>query len=199
MPSSPASDHPLGPSDTLCELALALVTEIDAYEKSGGTAIIDDVVLTEPYRPYFDPAESTTGRARPGWRWEVALRDATHRETVIGEANGGWSVAGVASLRGRVDHPRPGSVVIDEHGSQHGLKPPPPDRDSPANRALVGGVSGGVMAISGVAGLAAFAFGRRKVGIRSPGWHVDPSQRFTLRYWNGVDWTRFVYHVPEPP
>jgi hypothetical protein len=109
VPSSPASDHPLGPSDTLCELALALAAEIGAYEQSGGTAIIDDVVLTEPYRAYFDAAESTTGRGRPGWRWEVALRDATHRETVIGEANGGWSVAGVASSR-RVDHPRPGSV-----------------------------------------------------------------------------------------
>ena len=169
--------------------------DVDAYEQSGGTAIIDEVVLTEPYRPYFDAAASTTGRARPGWRWEIALRDATHRETVVGEANGGWSVAGLAALRGRVDHPHPGLVVIDEHGSQHGLKLPRPDRDSPANRAFAGGVAGGVATVSGLAGLATFAFGRRKVGIRSPAWHPDPSRRFTLRYWNGVEWTRFVYQV----
>ena len=144
------SGHSSQPSESLCEIALALAREIDEYERSGGHQIVEDVVLREPYQPHFDPAASTTGRERPGWRWEIVLRDATHTDTVVGAPNGGWGVAGIASLRGQLQHPERGDVVVDVHGSTEGLKPPRPDADSPANRALLGGATGGGYAVGGL-------------------------------------------------
>jgi hypothetical protein len=59
----------------------------------------------------------------------------------------------------------------------------------------VGFVVGGA-----VTGLALRWALRKKTGTRSPAWHADPSGAHTMRYWNGVAWTRFVYavHAPAP-
>jgi Protein of unknown function (DUF2510) len=196
MDPARGSGHSPQPSESLCEIALALAREIDDYERAGGRDIVGDVVTREPYRSYFDPHVSNTGRERPGWRWDVVLRDATHTDTVVGEPNGGWRVAGVVSLRGMVQRSDGGDVTLDAHGAEEGLKPPMPDTDSPANRALIGGATGGGLAAGGLLGAVAGRWlGRRTAVVRSPAWHPDPGGRHVLRYWNGVRWTRFVYTI----
>src|SRR6476661_7674813 len=131
------------PSEPLCELALALAAEIDDYERRGGDDIVRDVVMREPYAALFDASASNTGRTRPGWRWDIVLRHGAHAEVVVGTPNGAWHVETIALLRGLAQHHEQGAVLVDVDAADESWILPPPDDDSPANRAMAGGFAAG--------------------------------------------------------
>jgi uncharacterized protein DUF2510 len=172
------------PSEHLCALGLQMAARLDHYEQAGGTSHLEDVMADTAFAHVFDQADSVIGKRRPRWRWEIRLRHGRDVETVIGHANGRWSVEGVDRLRA-VAPDGNGTLLIEPEGADIGFKPPPADA----------GASAEVVATPVVDGLVksflSFAT-RRAVANRPPRWHPDPAGRFRFRYWNGARWTRFV-------
>jgi len=91
-------------------------------------------------------------------------------------------------------------VLVDVELADESWMLPPPDDDSPANRAVAGGLaSGGFLAGGALGAILGRRLGRSVGPVRTPRWHPDPAGQHALRYWNGVRWTRFVYSVHRRP
>src|SRR4051812_21667918 len=186
------------PSELLCEVGLDLATRLNAYEAAGGTSHVDDVITSPDFVDLFDRSESAIGKPRPQWRWEVRLRQGQDVETVVGHANGAWTVEGIDVLTRAAPLDGPCVVVIEPHGAELDFKPPAVDAGTDAEA-----VSSGVPMLGPFALLHPLvALGIRKtVAHRPPSWHADPAARHRYRYWNGARWTRFVLetNVAAPP
>jgi len=170
------------PSEQLCEVGLELASRLNRYEESGGTSHLEDVVSVAVSADMFDRAASVVGKPRPGWRWEIRLRDGRDVETVVGHANGRWSVEGIDMLEHAAPGGSPCVVVIEPPGTDLEFKPPPAEKTSPSTGVSYHRLYGPLV-----------AFGMRKATAhRLPRWHPDPARRFRLRYWNGERWSRFV-------
>jgi hypothetical protein len=188
------------PSADLCALGLELADALHVYERRGGKDHINDIVARPPFADLFSAAESQTSWPRPSGRWDIVLRRDEEVERVIGEAGDSWHVEGLARLKALARHE--GVVSIDVSGSEDGLplpdKQPTQDvKDLTRGADIAGGVSVVTSGPATEAYLAAAAlemFGR-VLGERPPRWHLDPSRRHDMRFWNGSAWTRFVFNT----
>ena len=120
-------DSVRGPSERLCEVGLDLATRLNRYEDGGGTSQLEDVITTPAFVDVFDRGASVIGRARPQWRWEIRLREGHDVETIVGHANGRWTVEGLDMLAHAAPVERPCEVVIEPAGTDLEFKPPPAD------------------------------------------------------------------------
>jgi hypothetical protein len=125
-----------GPSEKLCEVGLELASRLNRYEESGGTSHLEDVVFVAVSVAMFDRAASVVGKPRPGWRWEIRLCDGLDVETVVGHANGRWSVEGIDMLERAAPGSSPCVVAIESEDAELGFKPPPPDTTSGSENGL---------------------------------------------------------------
>ena len=116
-----------GPSERLCEIGLDLAISLNRYEEAGGASHLSDVIVVPPFADVFDSADSVAGKSRPQWRWEIRLRQGRDVETVVGHANGPWTVDGLDRLAHAAALEGPGVVVIEPHGADLKFKPPRAD------------------------------------------------------------------------
>ena len=191
-------DSTLGPSERLCKVGLELATRLDLYEDAGGTSHLEDVIAVPAFADVVDGAASVIGGPRPQWRWEVRLRQGHDVETVVGHANGRWTVEGLDMLAHTAPLEYPCVVAIEPQGTDLEFKPPPAE-NVPSTEAVSSQVPmiGPLIFVRSLV-----AFGMRKaIGHRPPRWHPDPAKRHHMRYWNGARWTGFVLKDTEagPP
>jgi hypothetical protein len=188
-------DSVTGPSERLCEVGLDLATRLNLYEDAGGTSHLEDVVEVPAFANMFDGAASVTGKPRPGWRWELRLRQGRDLETVVGHANGRWTVEGLDMLASAAPFDGPCLVLIEPHGTDLELKPPPAEKTSPSTDALSHARLGLLDLVKPLV-----AFGMRKTIAHRPArWYPDPAETYRFRYWNGTRWTRFVVGTEAAP